>query len=95
MATIAIKVLKHQKKTDGTYNVKIRITHKRDKRYIDTPQLVSERQLSSKLTIKDAFLLKQLNAVIDDYWVTISKLDDKLHLFTAEILRDYLKGKDE
>ncbi|HAL83665.1 MAG TPA: hypothetical protein DCO83_16690 [Mucilaginibacter sp.] len=95
MATVDIKIFKHHKKVDGTYNVKIRVTHKRDKKYFDTPHFVSERQLTPKLTIKDAFVRKLLNTLLDDYRATISELGEKLELFTAESLRDYLKTKNQ
>ena len=36
MATFSIKVFKHHKKKDGTYNVKISITQERKRAYIDT-----------------------------------------------------------
>ena len=39
MATIAAVILGHQRKTDGTYNVKYRISHKGEKRYIETEHI--------------------------------------------------------
>jgi hypothetical protein len=84
MATIEVKILKHHKKADGTYNVKIRVTHKRDKKYFDTPHFVTERQLTPLLTIKDAFIKKQLNKLLDDYRLIISGLGESLELFTAD-----------
>jgi len=56
MATICAMVLKHHLKNDGTYNVKIRITHKKEKRYIDTDHFVTAKQLSKNFTIKDPFI---------------------------------------
>jgi hypothetical protein len=32
---------------------------------------------------------------MDDYRLTISSLDEKLELFTAEYLRDYLRDKNQ
>ena len=52
MATVCVKILKHHLKNDGTFNVKIRITHKKEKRYIDTDHLVTEKQLSKNMAIK-------------------------------------------
>jgi len=95
MATVEIKIFKHHKKADGTYNIKVRVTHKREKKYLDTPHFVSDRQLTAKLAIKDMFLKKILNDLLDDYRTTISELGEKLDLFTAESLRDYLKVKNE
>ena len=95
MATVETKIFKHHKKADGTYNIKIRVTQKREKKYLDTPHFVSDRQLTAKLAIKDVFLKKILNDLLDDYRTTISELGEKLDLFTAESLRDYLKVKNE
>lgn len=95
MATVETKIFKHHKKADGTYNIKVRVTHKREKKYLDTPHFVSDRQLTAKLAIKDVFLKKILNDLLDDYRTTISELGEKLDLFTAETLRDFLKTKNE
>lgn len=37
MATVSWVVFKHHKKSDGTYNPKIRISHNRTSSYISTP----------------------------------------------------------
>lgn len=95
MATVAIKIHKHHKKADGTYNVKIRVTHKGEKKYIDTPHYVVEKQLTSKLRLKDPILIKIVNQTLDEFRITISKLGSKLELFSADGLRDYLKDKKE
>ncbi|WCT13481.1 tyrosine-type recombinase/integrase [Mucilaginibacter jinjuensis] len=95
MATVDVKILKHHKKADGTYNVKIRVTHKREKKYFDTPHFVTERQLTTKLTIKDPFVRKIVNKLLDDYRLRISHLGEKLDLFTADSLRDYLRDKNQ
>jgi len=53
MATVCAKVFKHHLKTDGSYNVKIRIFHKNEKKYIDTEHYVTVKQLFKNLSIKD------------------------------------------
>lgn len=78
MATVGIKIHKHHKKADGTYNVKIRVAHKGEKRYIDTPHYVVDKQLTAKSTLKDATLRKILNQTLDDYRITISNLGNHL-----------------
>ena len=53
MATIKAVVLKHQKKDDGTWNVKVRVTHKRDVAYMATPFFVIKSELNRKYEITD------------------------------------------
>jgi ribulose bisphosphate carboxylase small subunit len=95
MATVSIKIPKHHKKADGTYNVKIRVAHKGEKKHIDTPHFVVDKQLTSKCVLKDATLKQILNKTLDDYRVTISNLGPKLEFFNAETLRNHLRDKDE
>ncbi|WP_432328266.1 phage integrase SAM-like domain-containing protein [Mucilaginibacter sp. P25] len=90
MATICAKVLKHHLKNDGTYNVKIRITHKKEKRYIDTEHFVTARQLTKALEIKDAFINRLVNLKIDEYRLAISSISEKLDFFDADGIRDFL-----
>jgi len=67
MATVCVKILPHHLKADGTYNVKIRITQKKVKRYIDTEHFVTQKQLTKKLTLKDPFIEQQLNILVIKY----------------------------
>lgn len=95
MATVSIMVYDHHKKADGTYNVKIRIYHKKVKKLIDTTFFVTQKQLDSKLKVKDKFLLKSLETTLDNYRKWISELGDKLNFFSAEELRNYLRDKEQ
>ncbi|WP_428330391.1 phage integrase SAM-like domain-containing protein [Mucilaginibacter sp.] len=95
MATVGIKIHKHHKKADGTYNVKIRVAHKGEKKYIDTPHFVVDKQLTAKFILKDAILKQIINKTLDDYRVTISNLGPKLELFNPEDLRNHLRDKNE
>jgi hypothetical protein len=95
MATLSAKVFKHHKKADGTYNVKICITHQRERVYIDTSHYVVDRQLTKDFKIKDQFLNSILNRTLDDYRKSVSNLEERLDNFTAESLRQFLLKKDE
>ncbi|WP_257670099.1 hypothetical protein [Parapedobacter tibetensis] len=46
MSTVNAKVLAHQKKLDGTWNVKISVCQKSITKYIDTVHFVSQNQLT-------------------------------------------------
>ena len=55
MITIKPVVLSHHKRPDGSYNVKIRVTFKRESRYISTTVVVSGSDLArGSLKIKNA-----------------------------------------
>ncbi len=100
MATVSAKVYEHHQKADGTYNVKIRVYQKGEKKFIDTPHFLSLKQLTKvkgrkEFNIKDPFVLEIVDKKLKEYRKTISELEDKLDFFTAELLRDYLKNKDE
>ncbi|WP_293297732.1 site-specific integrase [Pedobacter sp. UBA4863] len=95
MATVSAKVYEHHKRSDGTYNVKICVYHRKQRKFIDTNHFVVKKQLTSKLTIKDSFILNLVEAQLIGYRKTISELGDKLIFFTAEDLRNYLCDKDE
>ena len=51
--TVGIKIHKHHKKADGTYNVKIRVAHKGEKKHINTPHFVVDKQTGICMIIKD------------------------------------------
>jgi hypothetical protein len=48
MSTLHVKVFKHHKKGDGTYNVKIELYHRKQV-YLDTDHYVSDKQLNNRL----------------------------------------------
>lgn len=74
MATFKVTILPHHRREDGTYNVKIRVTHNRKTRYVKTPYYiggtdVSRRKRNGKeeLKIKNQAVVDSLEAVILDY----------------------------
>ncbi|VTR29346.1 site-specific integrase [Sphingobacterium thalpophilum] len=95
MATVSAKVYEHHKKADGTYNVKICVHHKSERKFIDTNHFVVKKQLTKDYKIKDPFIADKVEQQLRDYRKMISDLDDRLDYFTATSLRDYLRDKDE
>lgn len=95
MATVCAKVFKHHQKADGTYNVKIRVFHKNEPKWIDTTHYVTDKQLSKKMTIKDPFVNSVINKTLDEYRLEIGKLGKRLEFFTCENLRDYLETHNQ
>jgi len=92
MATLSAKIFKHHKKTDGTYNVKIVLYHKKQV-YIDTPHYVVDHQLTKSLRLKDQFIVSQIEALLSTYRKAISDLGSKIESFSAESLKEHLIAK--
>ena len=51
--TFKAVVLAHQQKKDGTYNIKIRVSHERKTKYLSTPWYVVKKDLTKSLEIKN------------------------------------------
>ncbi|RQO79087.1 recombinase [Pedobacter sp. KBW01] len=94
MATVSAKVFEHHKKTDGTYNVKICVHHKSQRKYFDTVHYVVKKQLTAKLKIKDSFVNDLVDEQLKGYRRIISELGEKLNYFNVESLSEYLREKD-
>ena len=90
MVTIGVRVFRHHKKKDGTYNVKVSVCHKRKTTYISTSHYLSFRKLNSDLSIKSYVVNRSLFKVLDDYREIISMFEDRLNMLNARELRDLL-----
>ena len=53
MVTFKAEVYAHQRKKDGTYNIKIRVTHHQKKRYLSTSWFVTKEDLTRSMKIKN------------------------------------------
>lgn len=65
--TFKAVVYKHHKKEDGTYNVKIRITHNRQKRHIPTNIFVTKDDLTRGFKIKSQNVLDNTKSIVEGY----------------------------
>lgn len=71
MATFKVVVLPHQKKEDGTYNVKIRVTQDRKTKYIKTSQFVTSSDITrrkdkgvEKIRIKNQAIVDLMDGIV-------------------------------
>lgn len=64
MATL--KAVVDHRKADGTYNVKIRLTHNRKALYIPTELYITERQMTRSKKIKDPNIVSATDSLIDE-----------------------------
>ena len=66
MATFKAEVYKHQKKADGTWNVKIRVTHNRQKKYLSTPIYAKADDITRSFKLKKN-ITDKTDKIIDIY----------------------------
>lgn len=64
MATVSAKVYEHHKKSDGTYNVKICVYHKGERKFLDTNHYVVQKQLTKEKKINPAGVYLRLDQPI-------------------------------
>lgn len=72
--TFKAVVYAHHKKENGTYNVKIRVTHNRKRKHIATNIFVTKDDLTRGLKIKSQNILDKLKIEIDGYMEIVSTI---------------------
>ena len=95
MATFKALVLSHQKRKDGTYNVKIRVTHNRRHKYLPTPLYAGKDDLTKSLKIKNYLILDATEAIIKDYRTKCSVLGVAVAQYDVDQLCDILNEPDK
>lgn len=97
MATFKAMVFPHHLKEDGTYNVKIRVTHKGKQAYNDTQYYVTAKQIK-KVSGRKYFVIRESDFLIDKiadkvkrYREVIRDMGDRVHLYSARELADHLE----
>ena len=66
MATFRTCIFSHQRRADGTYNIKLRITHHRKSRWISTTLYALPDDLKRGLKIKDEKLSRKCRELVED-----------------------------
>ena len=95
MATFKALVLSHQKRKDGTYNVKIRVTHNRRHKYLPTPLYAGKDDLKKSLKIKNHLILDATEAIIKDYRTKCSAMGVAVAQYDVDQLCAILNEPDE
>lgn len=94
MATVNIVVRPDQKKEDGTYNVKFRLTHQRRSVYISTTHFVTKNQLNKNFKIKhNASVLPIILKDIDKIRLILSSLSFEIEQYSIEELLSVINVK--
>ena len=95
MATFKALVLSHQKRKDGTYNVKIRVTHNRRHKYLPTPLYAGKDDLTKSLKIKNYLILDATEAMIKDYRTKCSAMGTSVAQYDVDQLCAILNEPDK
>ncbi|WP_231464639.1 phage integrase SAM-like domain-containing protein [Pedobacter sp. Leaf132] len=95
MSTFKALVFEHHKKQDNTWNVKIRLTHKRVIRYLDTPIFIVKSQMNRKFEIKDDYVLELTNEIVKNYREAVASLKMEIFSMTADEVKSFLEKKFE
>lgn len=102
MATFKALILSDKQKTDGTYNVKIRVIHNRKIKYISTPFYVGGKEVvkrkkdgKEELKIKNQALLDTLEEVIVGYKRKLVSAGMGVEIWDIERLVTYLTASPE
>lgn len=85
MATFKAEIYKHQKKADGTWNVKIRVTHNREKKYLATPIYVKSDDITRSFKLKKN-ITDKTDKIIDTYLSICADLGLRLKGMSMEEL---------
>ena len=78
MATVKTLIRKNEKRSDGTWNVLIRITHNRKSSYIRTSLFVEKKDLTNSFKIKNAVILDKCRELESEYRKRLSGLNLEL-----------------
>lgn len=89
--------LAHQKRKDGTYNIKIRVTHNRERKYLPTAWYVEKKDLNKTLEIKNTKYIDLTYDLIRKYRDKCDAAGEALKTMTIEQVVEILteKKKDE
>lgn len=84
MATFKAIVLSHHKKEDGTWNIKIRVTHNRLSRYISTPFYVDKSDMTRALKLKNQKYIDATDDMIRKYRNICDRLGERISQMSVD-----------
>lgn len=84
MATFKAIVLSHHKKEDGTWNIKIRVTHNRLSRYISTPFYVDKSDMTRALKLKNQKYIDATDDMIRKYRNICDRLGERISMMNVD-----------
>lgn len=92
MATFKAIVEPHYKRADGTYNIRIRVTHNRKSKLLSTQYYATAEDLTRKLKIKNETFIDATNVLIKKYRDVCNRIGEKLATMTVEQVIDIVRN---
>lgn len=91
MATFKAIVEPHYKRADGTYNIRIRVTHNRKSKLLSTQLYATAEDLTRKLKIKNEAFIDATNDLIKTYRDACNRIGERLSVMTVEQVVEVVK----
>ena len=95
MLTFKAEVLKSKQKSDGTYNVKIRMTYNREVKRLATNIFVRQEDLTKPFRLKNPKFIQEAYAIVRHYQEMCAKLQVDINSYTMDDIIALLKGEQK
>lgn len=95
MATFKAEIYAHQRKDDGTYNIKIRVTHNRRKKYLATVWYVTKEDITRSFKIRNKKYIDLTDELIRKYRAACDKVGERLKSMTVEQVVELVTAKQD
>lgn len=95
MATITATVLKVNKKKDGSYSVKFRLTHNRQIRYLKTKYTASPHDVNKNGELKTDFIIDYLASDLKKYRSELNNIENIDSLSVDDVKNILLHGSND
>ena len=95
MVTFKAEVYAHQRKQDGTYNIKVRVTQNQKKRYLATPWFVTKDDLTRSMKLKNQKYIDLTDDLIRTYRNKCDNLGTKIKAMTVDEGVTYIEKPQE
>lgn len=95
MLTFRAEIRKNELKKDGTYNVKIRMTHNREVKRLSTNIFVRPSDLSKSFKLKNPVFIKEADALVRQYQKICATLPLEASSYSIDEILVYIKLEQE
>ncbi len=93
MLTFKAEVLKSQRKVDGTYNVKIRMTYNREVKRLSTNIFVRKEDLTKSFKLKNPKFIQEADAIVRYYQEMCAKFPLYTNNYSMDDIVAFLQGE--